>query len=113
MSPDDIGFHLLDEHAPLAPVPSTKVRTEIAVGTAVLQIYVGVYQLFPAFALTITREGNSLYLQGTGQPKAQLHAETPTEFFLKEVDAQVTFEKDASQWLAKTLVFPPLSNEST
>lgn len=55
VSPDDIGFHLLNERAPLAPVPSTKVPTEIAVDTAVLQTYVGVYQLFPAFALSITR----------------------------------------------------------
>ncbi len=29
VSPDDIGFHLLDQHAPLAPPPSTKVRTEV------------------------------------------------------------------------------------
>jgi len=55
VSPDDIGFHLLNERAPLAPVPSTKVGTEIAVDTAVLQTFVGVYQLFPAFALSITR----------------------------------------------------------
>ena len=31
-----------------------------------------------------------------GQPKLQLFAEAPTEFFLKEVDAQITFEKDST-----------------
>ncbi len=92
VAPDDIGFHILDVRAPMTPAP--KVRKEIAVDPAVIQGYVGVYQLAPNFALTITREGNSLYGQATGQPKIQLFAELPTEFFLKEVDAQITFETD-------------------
>jgi hypothetical protein len=62
----------------------------------VLEGYVGVYPLAPNFALTITREGASLFGQATGQPKFELFAESPTEFFLKVVDAQVTFEKDAT-----------------
>lgn len=96
ISADDIGFHLLDARAPLAPPVSTKVRTEISVDPAVLESYVGVYQLAPNFAITITHQGSSLYGQATGQQRFQLFAETPTEFFLKDVDAQVTFEKDAS-----------------
>jgi hypothetical protein len=66
------------------------------VAPVVLETYVGVYQLAPNFVITITREGSSLYGQATGQPRFRLFAETPTEFFLKDVDAQVTFEKDAS-----------------
>jgi len=93
-APDDIGFHLLDARAPIAPAP--KVRTAIAVDPAVLESYVGVYPLAPNFALTITREGASLFGQATGQPKFELFAESTTEFFLKVVDAQVTFEKDAT-----------------
>lgn len=96
ISADDIGFHLLDARAPLAPPVSTKVRAEIPVAPAVLETYVGVYQLAPNFAITITREGNALYGQATGQPRFQLFAEAPTQFFLKDVDAQVSFEKDAS-----------------
>ena len=53
-------------------------------------------QLAPTFAITVTREGTSLYAQATGQPRFQLFAEAPTEFFLKEVDAQITFEKDSA-----------------
>ena len=94
VSPDDIGFHLLDERAPVAPPPSTKVRTEIAVDSTVLETCVGVYQLAPTFAIAITREGASLYAQATGQPRLRLFAEAPTEFFLKDVDAQITFEKE-------------------
>ena len=96
VAPDDIGFHLLDERAPLTPAVALKVRTEIAIDPSVLETYVGVYQLAPNFDIAVTREGASLYVQATGQPKVQVFAESPTEFFLKEVDAQITFEKDST-----------------
>jgi uncharacterized protein YneR len=66
------------------------------VDPSALDAYVGVYQLAPTFSVTITREANRLYAQATGQPRLQLYAESPNEFFFKEVDAQITFEKDAS-----------------
>ena len=93
VSVDDIGFHLLDARAPLAPTPVK--RSEISVNPAVLESYVGVYELSPLFSITVTRQGPQLYLQATGQPKLPLFAESQTAFFLKEVDAQITFEKDA------------------
>jgi serine-type D-Ala-D-Ala carboxypeptidase/endopeptidase len=91
---DDIGLHLLDARIPLTAPP--KVRTEIQINPALLDAYVGVYELAPAFRLAITREGNALFAQATGQSKHQLFAETETGFFLKIVDAQVTFVKDAT-----------------
>lgn len=91
---DDIGFHILEPRAPLMPAP--RARNEVAVDAAILETYVGVYQLSPVFAITITREGSTLSLQATGQEKLPLFAESPTAFFLKIVDAQVVFEKDAS-----------------
>lgn len=94
ISPDDIGMHLLESRVPLAPVP--RLRREIAVDSALLETYVGVYEIAPAFALTVTREGSTLYAQATGQEKLQIFAESPTEFFYKIVDAQVTFERDPS-----------------
>jgi len=93
-SSDDIGFHILEPRAPLTPAP--KARREIALDPSVLETYVGVYQLSPAFEIAITREGSILSLQATGQEKLQLFAESPTEFFLRIVDAQVVFEKDAT-----------------
>ena len=93
ISPDDIGMHLLETRIPLTPPP--KQRQEIAVDSAVLATYVGVYEISPAFALTVTREGSSLFAQATGQERLRLFAESPTEFFYRIVDAQVTFEKDA------------------
>jgi hypothetical protein len=34
--------------------------------------------------------------QATGQGKVEIYPSSPTEFFLKVVDAQITFVKDAS-----------------
>ncbi len=91
---DDLGFHLLDPSFPLQPVP--KQRTEIALPQATLERYVGTFELAPTFAITVTREGAQLFLQATGQPRFPLFAEKEDEFFLKVVDAQVTFTKDSA-----------------
>jgi serine-type D-Ala-D-Ala carboxypeptidase/endopeptidase len=89
---DDIGRHLLDPAEPLLQAP--KPRKEIAVDPKVLDGYVGIYELLPTMALTITREENHLYAQATGQPRAQLFAESDKKFFYKMVDAQITFQPD-------------------
>jgi CubicO group peptidase (beta-lactamase class C family) len=91
---DDIGRHLLDPSSPLTAAP--RVRNEIAVDPKVLEMYVGRYELAPGFILAVTREEEHLYLQATGQPKNQMFAESPHEFFLKVVDAQVTFKTGES-----------------
>lgn len=90
---DDIGRHLLDPSLPLLPPP--KVRKEIAVDEKILERYVGTYELAPIFAITITREGNHLFEQATGQPRFEIFPETERDFFLKVVDAQITFDVDA------------------
>jgi CubicO group peptidase (beta-lactamase class C family) len=58
---------------------------------AVLESYVGVYELAPNFTITITRKGSQLFGQATGQGQFELFAKSATEFFLKVVEAQVTF----------------------
>lgn len=73
-----------------------KERKAIAVASAVLDKYVGEYQLMPSIVATITNEGGKLMFQIPGQSKMELFAETETDFFLKNVDAQVSFVKDAS-----------------
>jgi D-alanyl-D-alanine-carboxypeptidase/D-alanyl-D-alanine-endopeptidase len=91
---DDIGLHLLDPTFPLAQPP--KQRQEVKVDAAVLDKYVGRYELAPNFVITVTREGDQLYAQATAQPRFELFAESPREFFLKVVDAQITFVVDES-----------------
>jgi len=91
-SVDDIGFHLLDETFPLRPLPQP--HTEVAVDSTVLQRYIGEYELTPAFHIVVTREAAHLFLQATAQPRFAIFAESDSTFFLKVVDAQLTFRPD-------------------
>lgn len=94
---DDIGRHLIDTRLPLAvPPPPPTVRTAVAVSSAVLDGLVGRFQLAPAVVVSVTRKGDSLFVQLTGQPEFEMFPESHTRFFLKVVDAQITFETDAS-----------------
>lgn len=95
---DDIGLHLLNPKAPLLTASAfqpAKERKEVAVDPKLFDKYAGRYQLAPNFVLTITREGDHLFAQATGQPKFELFAESEKEYFLKVVDAQITFDVDA------------------
>jgi len=95
---DDIGLHLLNSKAPLLPGSAfqpPKERKEVAVDPKLFDRYAGRYQLAPNFILTITREGDHLFAQTTGQPKFELFAESEKEYFLKVVDAQITFDVDS------------------
>ncbi|MGA2362881.1 MAG: serine hydrolase [Candidatus Aminicenantales bacterium] len=76
------------------PLPSP--RKEAAVDPKIYDLYVGDYELTPGFAITILKRDNTLISQATGQAEAELFPESETKFFLKVVDAQVEFVKDAS-----------------
>jgi len=89
---DDIGMHLLDSHVPLLAAP--KEQKQIAVDPKLFDGYTGRYQLAPDFILTITREGDHLFAQATGQPKFEVFPESDRDYFYKVVDAQITFETD-------------------
>jgi hypothetical protein len=62
------------------------------VSEAVLEKYVGEYQLAPTFFLTITRNGMKLFAQATGQSKFEIFAKSETDFYYTVVDAQITFD---------------------
>jgi hypothetical protein len=60
--------------------------------------------LAPGFIIAITREGSHLFGQPTAQPKAEIFAEDDHNFFLKIVDAQITFETDAKGQATKLIL---------
>ncbi len=93
---DDIGMHLLSPQIPLAPPPAPRKEfTAIELPAAVLTSYTGTYELAPEFSIEVTLDGDALWGQATGQGKIRLWPYTRNDFFIKEVDAQVTFEMDA------------------
>jgi hypothetical protein len=78
-------------------------RTAIDLPVALLSQYVGTYDLppsalldAPAFLLDVTSKDGALYLKPGARPAVRLWPEAATDFFVKEVDAQLTFIKDAS-----------------
>jgi len=71
-------------------------RQEVKVDAAVIEKYTGRYELAPNFILSVTRDGDHLYAQATGQPRFEIFAEDDHNFFLKVVDAQLTFVVDAT-----------------
>jgi hypothetical protein len=79
---------------PLPPRKAPAWPKTVAVDAATLAHYVGVYQLFVGFDLTISVERGQLMVQCTGQSKLPVFAESPTKFFYKVVDAQITFVPD-------------------
>jgi CubicO group peptidase (beta-lactamase class C family) len=76
------------EGEPVAP-------KEITLDVAVLEGYVGRYEVAPGITFTITRQNNHLFAQLTGQPSLEIFASAPREFFYKVVNAQLTFEEGA------------------
>ncbi|MCA1617995.1 MAG: serine hydrolase [Acidobacteria bacterium] len=70
-------------------------RVAVKVDPKVYDAYVGEYELEPGFVLTITREGDRLMMQATGQGKAEAFPASETNFFFKVVRADITFFKDA------------------
>ena len=70
------------------------LETEVTISDAVLKTYIGKYELKPGFILDVTKEGNQLKAQATGQPKVDVFPKTETEFYLKVVDAQIVFNKN-------------------
>lgn len=91
---DDIGRHLLDPSVPLAPAP--KLHKEVPVDSKIFDGYAGTYSLSTNFIFTITRDGDHLFAQLTGQPKAEIFPGGERDYFYKAVDAQITFVTDSN-----------------
>jgi CubicO group peptidase (beta-lactamase class C family) len=89
---DDLGLHFTAAPYPAVELPAA--RKELTVDRTLLQKYAGKYELIPGFVIAITEEDGKLFLQATGQPKFSLFASSQTDFFLKVVDASVTFHSN-------------------
>jgi len=74
----------------------TSERKQITLPAAKLAGYVGTYELAPKTNIMIRLDGDQLTAQLSGQPKFPLFAQSETLFFLKVVDAQLEFGRDAN-----------------
>jgi CubicO group peptidase (beta-lactamase class C family) len=76
---------------------------DIVVGEALLDSYVGTYELVPGFNIVVTRDGSRLFGQATGQPQFEMFPKTESEFYLKVVEAKIIFSKNDSGEAMMTL----------
>jgi serine-type D-Ala-D-Ala carboxypeptidase/endopeptidase len=78
------------------PRPSAGAAAkEVTVPPEVFDRHVGEYEFGPTAVITISREGTHFYEQLTGQSRFEIFAMNEREYFLKVVDAQITFDVDS------------------
>ncbi|WP_426105833.1 serine hydrolase [Massilia sp. TSP1-1-2] len=76
-----------------APAP----RVSVTLGQAALDTFVGRYELKPGFVLALTRDGDQLFGQATGQPRLLLTPVSRTTFYVKEIDGEIRFDAGNAQ----------------
>ncbi len=88
---EDIGLHLFNQTRP--DVYLSREHKEIQIDPRIFANYVGVYQLTDKMQLTILQNGDHLEAE-LGQQTFRLVAESTKDFFVKNMDGQVTFVTD-------------------
>jgi hypothetical protein len=84
--------------------PRLEDLKEVKVDPAAYDAFVGKYDYGAGTAImTVTREGDRLFAQLTGQPKVEIFPKSPTEFFWKVVDAQIQFVKNDAGKVTKAI----------
>jgi CubicO group peptidase (beta-lactamase class C family) len=87
-------------------VPKLKDETSAKVDPAIYDQYVGEYSLnIPQIeAIKVTKEGDKLFAQATGQPKIELFPRSESEFFSDIVVMKVNFVKDDQGKVTKIVI---------
>ncbi|KAA6346345.1 putative penicillin-binding protein PbpX [termite gut metagenome] len=86
-------------------VDTSEYEANIVVPENILESYVGKYELMPNFILTITKEGNQMKAQATGQPIFDIYPKSRNEFYLKVITAQITFNKGDNGMIESLTLF--------
>jgi CubicO group peptidase (beta-lactamase class C family) len=82
--------------------PRTTPDVDVNVSTDAIVAIVGRYD-YGAAIMTVTREGNQVFAQLSGQPKFPIFPKSETSFFWKVVEAEITFVKDADGKVTKAI----------
>lgn len=80
-------------------------RVAIDLPAEALAEYEGVYALAPDFKITVFLDGDMLMSQATGQGPARIWPEGNDRFFLKVIDAQIGFQRDADGTITGATLF--------
>jgi hypothetical protein len=67
-------------------------------------VYAGKYDYGNNIIITISNENGKLYAQGTNQPKFEIFPISEKEFTVKEINARLTFVREATGKASKLIV---------
>ena len=73
----------------------------VQINPAVLDQYTGKYKLNDNIIVTVSKENNKLFAKPTDQPKVEMLPLSETDFVIKEINAKISFIKDASGKFSK------------
>lgn len=76
---------------PNAIAEASGTQKEISLSASELEQFTGYYKLSETAVMTISRNGNQLLSQLTGQQVIEIYPESATKFFVKVVNAQLSF----------------------
>jgi CubicO group peptidase (beta-lactamase class C family) len=76
--------------------PQESYEMNKIISTELYEDYVGKYEYPGGAILTVTREGNKLFAQLTGQSRFEIFPKSENVFFWKVVEAQIKFVRDES-----------------
>lgn len=74
------------------PEYQPKIHQRVSITPEALDQLVGAYLLAPNLTLQVSREGNRLFAQATGQDRFELFPDSSRDFFVTAFDATVTFD---------------------
>ena len=87
---DDIGLHLLDPSYPVN-LKSPRPHRQVAIDPAALDRYIGAFRMPDGVVMSVTRTGDRLFVTAPGSGPIPMYPEGDNRFFLKIVDAELTF----------------------
>ncbi len=67
---------------------------DVKVPIEILNTYVGKYELAPGVIIDVTTDANRIFIQLTGQAKFEIFPSSMTDFYLKVVEAKISFHSD-------------------
>ncbi len=91
---DRTGPRVPEAEAIAALAEPPREHREVAIDRSSLPALAGRYALAPGFEIAVSIEDGRIFAQGTRQPRNELFPEGERAFFLRAVDAQITFAAD-------------------
>lgn len=87
-------IRLMNGDIGIADLLSFKKKEAIEVSESILQTFIGEYEVAPGVSANITREGNQIFVQISGQPRFDLFPYEENKFALKVMDAHIEFKNN-------------------